>query len=130
MSKRSIDLTVPDRKASLATQTEQAGGVVRKNLGIIFAVAGLTLLPVSQASAAAPEQQSTVSHGVAFARDGAAYTENEGSPSGKWTYSARVIAQDHNNNAGRSLGAFYQRDHIIHSDGFWVDVSDKPLTGQ
>jgi hypothetical protein len=62
--------------------------------------------------------------------EGAAYNEYEGSPSGKWSYSVRVISGSQNNAAGSALGLFYRADHIIHADGFWVDVVDEPVAGR
>ncbi|WP_173136462.1 NucA/NucB deoxyribonuclease domain-containing protein [Kibdelosporangium persicum] len=51
----------------------------------------------------------------------AAWQEN-GADSHVWSYAARALKAEHNSNAGNALGVYYGRDHIIHTDRFWVDV--------
>jgi hypothetical protein len=44
-------------------------------------------------------------------------------PDSFWSYSARPINRDHNNKAGRELGAWYTADGILDGDRFWVQVT-------
>lgn len=57
--------------------------------------------------------------------EGAAYTEYDGG-TGIWSYSARPIPQQDNSIGGGTLAAFYDRDHIVHGDTFWVDIVGQP----
>ncbi|MEU4806383.1 hypothetical protein [Actinosynnema sp. NPDC023587] len=57
--------------------------------------------------------------------EGAAYTEYNGG-AGIWSYSARPIRKLDNSIGGGLLSAFYLRDHVLHTDRFWVDIVGTP----
>ncbi|GAA2808814.1 NucA/NucB deoxyribonuclease domain-containing protein [Saccharopolyspora taberi] len=55
--------------------------------------------------------------------EGAAYNEQMGIDS-KWSYSSRAIHREDNRAAGRALNNFYNTEHVVHGDAFWVEVID------
>jgi PKD domain len=44
-------------------------------------------------------------------------------PDMPYSYSAKPIDKDHNERAGRELGTYYQQDHILHGDTFYVTIT-------